>query len=50
MQNKDKLPVILDEKVPWNKLCVYIVTPYKIGRKRKPSLFLKDVTMIDSIT
>ena len=33
-----------------NKLCVDIICPYKIRRKRKDTLILKAVTMIDPVT
>jgi hypothetical protein len=35
---------------PWDKLCVDLIGPYKIGRKGKEELICKCVTMIDSAT
>ena len=32
----------LTEEIPWNKLCVYIIYPYKIR--------IKGVTMVDPVT
>ena len=45
-----KFPAKLAEKTPWNKLCVYLTAPYKIRRKRKYTIILKAVIMIDPIT
>ena len=33
----------------WGELCVYLVGPYKIRRKGRKSLILRDVTMIDPV-
>ena len=30
-----RLPAKLDEEIPWNKLCVYLVGPYVIKKKGK---------------
>ena len=45
-----KLPAKVAEETPWNKLCVDLKGPYKIGRKGKEPLILKAVTMIDHFT
>ena len=45
-----KLPAKLAEETPWNKLCVYLIGPYKIRSKRKEPLILKSITMIDPVT
>ena len=45
-----KLPAKLAEETPWNKVCVDIMSTYKIHRKGKYTLILKDVTMIEPIT
>ena len=45
-----KLPAKLEEGKPWNKLCVYLIGPYKILRKGKDPLILKAVTMIEPVT
>ena len=37
-------------KIPWNKICVDIVGPYKIHSKGKDNLILKSLTMIDPVT
>ena len=43
-------PAKLDEEIPWNKLCVYLIGPYVIIRKvSKGNLHLKSVTMIDMV-
>ena len=38
------------EETPWNKVCVDILAPYKIPRKRKEPLILKSITVIDPVT
>ena len=38
------------EETPWNKLCVYLIGPYKILIKWKEPLILKEVTLIDPVT
>ena len=43
-------PAKLAGETPWSKLCVDIIGPYKISKKRKEPLILKSVTMIDPIT
>ena len=45
-----KLPAKLEEETPCNKLCVYLIGPYKIRRKGKYPLILKDVSMIEPVT
>ena len=45
-----KLPANLTEEIPWNKLCVDLIDPYKIRRKGKEPLILKAVTMIYLVT
>ena len=45
-----KLPAKLAEETSWNKLCVYIIGPYRIRINGKMPLILKPVTMIDPIT
>ena len=49
-QKKGKLPYKLAEQALWNKLCVGLIVPYKVHRKRKYPLILKAVTIIDSAT
>ena len=36
--------------MPWNKLCVDIIGPYKIRRKGIYPLILKPVSIIDPVT
>ena len=38
------------EATPWDKLCVDLIGPYKIKRRRKSTLTLWCVTMIDPAT
>ena len=45
-----KLPAKIVEEIPWNKLCEYLIVPYKTRRKVKDPLILKYVTIIDPIT
>ena len=45
-----ELPAKITEETPWNKLCVDLIGPYKICRKRKEPLISKAVTMIDTVT
>ena len=45
-----KLPAKLSEETPWNKLCLDLIGPYKIHRKRKQPLLLKSITMIGPVT
>ena len=45
-----KLPAKTVEEIPWNKLCVDLIGPYKICRKGKEPLISKDVNMIDPVT
>ena len=45
-----ELPAKLVEEIPWNKLCVDLIGPYKIRRKWREPLILKFVTMIDPVT
>ena len=49
-QKNGKLLARMREETPWNKVCVDIMSTYKIHRKGKYTLILKDVTMIDPIT
>ena len=44
------LPEKEAESEPWEKLCVDLIGPYTIKRKRKPDLHVKCVTMIDPAT
>ena len=45
-----KMPAKQGEEILWNKVCVFLISPYAIRRKRKKvNLNLKFVTMIDSI-
>ena len=36
--------------MPWNKLCLDIIGPYKIRKKGRYPIILKTVTIIDPIT
>ena len=45
-----KLPEKVAETIPWQKLCVDMIGPYKIPRKGKKDLELWAVTMIDPAT
>ena len=45
-----KLPAKLAEEIPWNKLCVDIIVPYKVRRKGRYHLILKSITIIDPVT
>ena len=45
-----KLPPKEAEHIPWDKLCIDLIGPYKIRRKGKEDLVLKAVTMIDPAT
>ena len=38
------------ESIPWDKLCVDLIGPYKIRRKGQEDLILKAVTMMDPAT
>ena len=38
------------EAIPWGKICVDLIGPYKIRRKGNEDLILKVVTMIDPAT
>ena len=49
-QKYGKLSVKLAEEIPWNKLCVDLIGPYKIHIKGREPLILKDLTMIDLVT
>ena len=49
-QKNRKLPDKLDKGTPWNKLCVYTTGHYKILRKGKEPLILKNVTIIEPVT
>ena len=44
------LPAKTAEVVPWERLCVDLIGPYKIERKGQEDLELKAVTMIDPAT
>ena len=37
-------------KMPWNKLCVDLIGPYKVRREGREPLILESVTMIYRIT
>ena len=45
----DKLTLKLADGIPW-KIYVYLIGPYKICRKGKEPLELKNVTRIDPVT
>ena len=45
-----ELTAKLSEEIPWNKLFVDIIDPYKIPRKGREPLILKRVTTINPIT
>ena len=52
MVNKNtysRLPDKLAEETPQNKLCAYIIGPYKIRIKGRDTLILKAVTMRDPL-
>ena len=44
------LPPKEAESIPWDKLCVDLIGPYKIRRKGQPDLVCRCVTMIDPAT
>ena len=44
------LPEKEAEAQPWDRLCVYIIGPYKIKRKGLEPLICRAVTMIDPAT
>ena len=44
------LPPKEAEAEPWDKVCIDLIGPYKIGRQGKPDLVCKCVTMIDPAT
>ena len=44
------LPAKEAESIPWDKLCVDLIGPYKIRRKGKKDLVCRCVTMIDPAT
>lgn len=44
------VPIKEAETIPWDKLCVDLIGPYKIRRKGKKDLICKAVTMIDPAT
>ena len=35
--------------MPWNKVCIYIIEPYKIHRKRKNTLIVKFINSVNRI-
>ena len=45
-----KLPAKMVKETLWNKLCVDLIGPYKIHRKRKEPLILKAITILDPVT
>lgn len=45
-----KLPMKVEDVLPWEVLCVDMIGPYKIPRKKKKDLELWAVTMIDPAT
>ena len=49
-RNKVWLPDKLSDEIPWNKLYVDIIGPYKMNSKRKKNLILKYVKIVDPIT
>ena len=49
-QKNGKFPAKLAEEIPWNKLCVDLIGPYKIRIKGRDNIILKAVTMIDPVT
>jgi transposase InsO family protein len=44
------LPEKIAESTPWDKCCVDLIGPYKIGRTDKTALVCRCVTMIDPAT
>ena len=44
------LPPKEAEVIPWDKMCIDLIGPYKIRRKGQPDLICKCVTMIDPAT
>ena len=50
LTRKGKFHANIADKTQWNKICVDLIGPYKIRRKGKDPLILKDVTMIDPVT
>ena len=44
------LPPKEPETMPWDKMCIDLIGPYKIRRKTKPDLICNVVTMIDPAT
>ena len=49
-RNKVWLPDKLSDEIPWNKLYVDIIGPYKMNSKRKKNLILKYVKIVEPIT
>ena len=45
-----RLPPKEAEVIPWDKMCIDLIGPYKIRRKGQPDLICKCVTMIDPAT
>ena len=50
-QKYSKLTDNLDEEIPWNKLCIYLIYPYQIRMKGdNPDLIIKSITMVYPVT
>ena len=50
INNKNgKFPAKLADETLWKKICVDLKGPYKISRKGKEPLILKEITIIDPI-
>ena len=45
-----KLPDMSADEIPWNKICVGLIGPYKICRKGKYTLIPKSITIIYLVT
>ena len=43
-----KISAKLAEEMPWNKICVYLIGPFKVRRKVIEPIILKAVTTIDT--
>ena len=49
-QKNGKFTTKLTEKIPWNKLCVVLISPYKMIIKGREPIILKAVTKIYPVT
>ena len=45
-KNYGEAPAKLPEEIPWNKLCLYLIGPYKILIKGRSPIILNCVTII----